>query len=175
MTLADLYFEWLHGTPFDLAVTVDANQYLAPGRRLGIFQAIDQRLNREFLGPRHSYLPESRRVRIVGVTEEELSTVAFWLALAIPVDDTAPVKKTRAERALMALFHERESSPAHLSKLMCTAQIRGCSASASASTHTLNPMSEALSGHAIAAEHFRVPQRALLGCFIRRPTGADNL
>ena len=108
MKLADWYFEWLRGTPFDLAVTVDANQYLAPGRRLGIFQAIDQRLNREFLGPRHSYLPESRRVRIVGVTEEKLSTVAFWLALAIPVDDTAPVKKTRAERALMVLFHSNE-------------------------------------------------------------------
>lgn len=98
------YSSWLARYGFNLAVTVNANRELHLHRQETIVRAIDGKLNRVFLGPRFSRLPEADRVGIVAVPETKLTSVHFHIALRIPVPVRSSILRSATKESIESLL-----------------------------------------------------------------------
>ena len=102
--LRTAYEEWFKQQPFELAVTINANQKLTLQSEHHVLEVVDAKLNRTFLGRHFSRLAESERIALVGVPEHKLKGVHFHLAVRIPVSIALDIKRTETQRALDILL-----------------------------------------------------------------------
>jgi hypothetical protein len=127
-SIRSVYIEWLSSQEFDLAITVNVNRLLPWYREEQVIRVIDGKLNRHFLGPRYSRLPEPQRVFIVGVAEYKLSGVHFHLAVRIPkslpLEDKRSATADAIDQLLRTTRHGRRFLPFELAPIPWTSSER---------------------------------------------------
>lgn len=98
------YSHWFAAYPFDLAITINANWKSNEYQQGRLIRAIDGTLNRVFLGPRYSRLPQHCRLGFAGVPEKKLLAFHFHIALEIRTQHALPTKQHITEATLDSLL-----------------------------------------------------------------------